>query len=302
MSDVLFFAQIILILALALLAGSVVAGYDPLAAGKRGLYTIRVTLDRPVDHTAALGWTARTWFLARLAAGMVGATLATLIGSPVVIVGGFVAGFLGLGWYLHGAATKRKLEGERALIMVVRNLVELITSSNQTIDHALYDIASNCEPSLRVALMPLTNTEESIRARLVNVSRRFRSPVATRLCVDLLLSLESTPTAFIEQAREVLIPQLEDDLALQEKNYAAIVGGRTSGLIVAGLMLVTLFMVMHVGTLRAAYLTPVGQGVLFLVGFFVAGLVWLIEKITPRPAVLWWDLEEMTAQLERRYV
>ncbi len=39
-----------------------------------------------------------------------------------------------------------------------------------------------------------------------------------RVCVDLMLSLDQTPQAFIERAQKILTPQYDQDLAIQARN------------------------------------------------------------------------------------
>jgi Flp pilus assembly protein TadB len=296
-----FLIQLLAITSVALLAGALLSGYPLGTAGETLGVRVHPYLEHQRDRAAALGWDLRSWIAVRLTAGLAGACLSLLIGTPLMLAGGLAIGFLGVPWYLNALATSRKLRMERALVVVVRTLVELITTSNQTIDHALVDLATNADPILATQLHPLIETEESIRVRLIQVAGRFRSPIATRLCVDLLLSLESSPAAFVEQAKEILIPQLEDDLRIQERNYAAMVGGRTSSLIVAGLMVATLIAVMHVDSLRTAYLTGTGQVVMAIIWLSVLGVIWTIGWITPSVPLVRWDLDELKNQMERRY-
>src|SRR5262249_61434758 len=109
------------------------------------------------------------------------------------------------------------------------------------------------------------DSEQSIRSRLIEVDRRALSPIANRICADLLLSLDTSPEAFVVEATEVLIPQYESDLTIQERNHAIAQGSRQAGYIVAGLMAFMFIVVVHVDNFRTAYSRPLGQEVLVVV-------------------------------------
>src|SRR5207247_1519718 len=138
-----------------------------------------------------LGLRLEVWIGLRLSAGLLGLLVGMTIGTPVAIGGGFAIGAVGLPWFLGDLAARRKLNMERALLMAMRTLVELITASNQTIDQALTDLALNPDPILAGILRPLGETGESIRDRLIKVSDRARSQIANRLCLDLLIALDT---------------------------------------------------------------------------------------------------------------
>src|SRR5205085_10393066 len=121
---------------------------------------------------------------------------------------------------------------------------------------------------LAYALEPL-KTAESVSDSLVDVARRGLSPMLERVCVDLMLSIDQTPEAFIEQATKILIPQYDQDLEVQARNHAALAGGRQNGLIVILIMGLAFIVVMRVDSLREAYSTFVGQVMLVIDGLLV---------------------------------
>src|SRR5262249_2305674 len=145
------------------------------------------------------------------------------------------------------------------------------------------------------------DSEQSIRSRLIEVDRRALSPIANRICADLLLSLDTSPEAFVVEANEVLLPQYEADLTIQERNHAIAQGSRQAGYIVAGLMAFMFVVVMHVDNFRAACSRPVGQVVLVVVAGLVMLIFWVIGQLTPRVQWVRWNLVEIKTQLERRY-
>jgi len=64
----------------------------------------------------------------------------------------------------------------------------------------------------------------------------------------------------VVEASEVLIPQYEADLTIQERNHAIAQGSRQAGYIVAGLMTLMFIVVMHVDNFRIAYSRPARPG------------------------------------------
>jgi hypothetical protein len=184
---------------------------------------------------------------------------------------------------------------------MVRTVTSLVRSSRQTLDAALTDQGQNPHPALRTVLAPLAETHRSIRARLVDVDGRALSPIANRICLDLLIALSITPEAFLDVASRVLLPQYERDLEIQRRNRAATSAARTTVYVVVGLMGVMLFVVLRNPTLRAPYGTALGQLVLLGVGGLVVAILYLIHALTPRATWVRWDVARMDALLERRY-
>jgi hypothetical protein len=133
------------------------------------------------------------------------------------------------------------------------------------------------------------------------VDRRALSPIANRMCADLLLSLDISPEAFVIEATDVLIPQYDADLTIQERNHAIAQGSRQAGYIVGGLMTLMFLLVMHVDNFRAAYARPLGQVVLVVIALMVMGIFWTIGQLTPTTPWVRWNLAEIKNQLERRY-
>jgi len=218
-----------------------------------------------------------------------------------VVLAGLIAGLAAIPFALGPIADQRKVMIDHALVDQVRQVVDLVRTSNQTLDDALADAGSGPPPLLRRILAPLAQTELSVRDRLIEVDRRAVSPIANRVCADLLLSLDVTPAAFIEGATEVLIPQYEADLLLQDRNQAVAAGTRTGAYVVGIVMGVAFLAVMRVDSFRVAYATPGGQLVLGVVEAQVMCVFWVIERLVPRGISVKWDLAEIKRQLERRY-
>jgi hypothetical protein len=302
-SPVLFYGQIVLVLVLALLLGALVAGGGE--RRQRGAAArpsrLRPFLERQEARAVTLGWSLKAWLWLRGVSLAVGLVVGVIIGTPVVIVGCAVAGIVAVPFLLGPYTDKRRLQMERALVDQARAIVDLIRTSNQTLDEALTDAGQNPLPILRHVVRPLADTQRSIRDRLIEVDRRALSPIANRICADLLLSLDTSPEAFVIEATEVLIPQYEADLTIQERNHAIAQGSRQAGYIVAGLMAFMFVVVMHVDNFRAAYARPLGQVVLVVVAALVMLIFWIIGQLTPRALWVRWNLAEIKAQLERRY-
>jgi Flp pilus assembly protein TadB len=290
------------VLVLALLFGAVVAGRTGQRQQvRRERPWLTRLLERQEARAVTLGWSLRAWLWLRAISIVVGLVAGIVIGTPVVIIGCIVAGVFAVTFVLGPFMDKRRLQMERALVDQARAIVDLIRTSNQTLDEALTDAGANPQPILRGVLRPLADTDQSIRDRLIEVDRRALSPIANRICADLLLSLDTSPDAFVTEAMEVLIPQYEADLTIQERNYAIAQGSRQAGYIVAGLMTLMFIVVMHVDNFRAAYSLPLGQVVLVLVAGMVMLIFWVIGQLTPRVRWVRWNLVEIKTQLERRY-
>jgi hypothetical protein len=302
-SPVFFFGQIVLVLGLAVLVGALVvsSGERRQRSGPPRAEWLRPLLLREEARAVTLGWNLRGWLWLRAASVVTGLIAGLVIGTPVVIVGCVVAGIFAVPFLLGPLTDRRRLQMERALVDQVRAVADLIKTSNQTLDEALTDAGSNPLPAVRQIVRPLADTARSIRDRLIEVDRRALSPIANRMCADLMLSLDTSPEAFVVEATEVLIPQYEADLTIQERNHAIAQGSRQAGYIVAGLMTFMFIVVMHVDNFRAAYSLPLGQAVLVVVAGLVMMIFWVIGLLTPRAHWVRWNLVEIRTQLERRY-
>jgi hypothetical protein len=301
-SPVVFFAQILLVIVLALVFGAMIVGRGerrPRAPGHRSRLTPMLESQRA--RAVTLGWSLKAWLWLRGASVAIGLLIGLVIGTPVVIIGCAVGGVVAVPFLLGPFTDRRRLQMERALVDQARAIVDLIRTSNQTLDEALTDAGANPMPVVRHIVQPLGDTEESIRDRLIEVDRRAVSPIANRICADLLLSLDTSPEAFVVEATEVLIPQYEADLTIQERNHAIAQGSRQAGYIVAGLMTLMFIVVMHVDNFRTAYSHPLGQVMLLVIAGMVMLIFWIIGRLTPSVHWVRWNLPEIKTQLERRY-
>ena len=300
MSPLLFFVQILVLLALGLVVLLAVSGYAPRATRQRARGVVEPLLDRERYVASGLGWNLRVWLTIRLGALALGLGIGALIGTPVVILGLGAVGLFGVPWWLTARAAQRKLEMDRALIPFMINLVNLLSQGQQTLNHALKDLAQNPDPRLAHALEPLRNAE-SVSDALVEVARRGMSPMLERVCVDLMLSIDQTPEAFIEQAQKILIPQYDQDLDIQARNHAALAGGRQNGLIVILVMAIAFVIVMRVPSLREAYSSVFGQAMLVVDGALTMGILGVLGMLTPKTPWARWDVRGVREQMRKRY-
>ena len=299
MSPLLFFVQILVLMALGLVVLLAVSGITPFST-RRANELLEPLMDRERYVASGLGWSLQFWLTIRLGAFAVGVGIGTLIGTPVVIVGLGVVGLFGVPWWLTARAAQRKLEMDRALIPFMINLINLLSQGQQTLNHALKDLAQNPDPRLAYALEPL-RAADSVSDALVDVARRGMSPMLERVCVDLMLSLDQTPEAFIEQAHRILIPQYDQDLDIQARNHAALAGGRQNGLIVVLVMAVAFVIVMHIPSLRVTYSDVVGQVMLVVDGLMTMAILGLLSMMTPKTPWVRWDVAGVREQMRRRY-
>ncbi|MGI8562732.1 MAG: type II secretion system F family protein [Candidatus Dormibacter sp.] len=301
-SPLFFFAQIVLILALAAFLAANLAGWSSrrrfsLASNRH----LRSYFERERSRALALGWSERTWWALRIGAALAGLAAGVLIGTPVVIIGGILCGTVLVPFLLGPIADQRKVRREHALVEQARNIVDLVRQSNQSLEEALRDAGQNPIPELRSLLLPLADTQLSLRDRLIELDRRAASPIANRICADIMLSLDISPEAFVLQATQVLIPQYMEDLELQDKNLSIAAGARVGSYIVVLIMGVIFLAVMRVDSFREAYATPLGQLVLILIALSVVFIIWLIGQMTPRTRSVRWNLISLKARMESRY-
>jgi hypothetical protein len=302
MSPLVIVVEVLLVLGLwslfVVLVGSPGAGRKvrgPLAGPVRALF------GRERQLAVDLGWPFRWWIALRAAVALAGLLVGIWLGTPLTIVGAFLLGLLGLPYVVSGRANQRRLVREQALVEMVRSVTSLVRDSSQTIDAALTEQGVHPHPAVRSILAPLARSRVSIRERLREVDRLALSPIANRICVDLLIAQSVTPEAFLQVATRVLLPQYERDLEIQRRNHAAASGARATVLVVVTLMGVLLVVVMRSTSLRHAYATPLGQIMLLLIAGMVAFILFLVYLFTPRTEWVRWDLAEMDRILERRY-
>ena len=300
MSPLLFFVQVLVLVALGLIVLLAVSGYTPRGLRRRATDLILPLLDRERYVASGLGWNLRVWLTIRIGALALGLGIGKLIGTPVVVLGLGAIGLFGVPWWLTARAAQRKLEMDRALIPFMINLINLLSQGQQTLNHALKDLAQNPDPRLAYALEPL-RAAESVSDALVDVARRGMSPMLERVCVDLMLSLDQTPEAFIEQAQRILIPQYDQDLDIQARNHAALAGGRQNGLIVILVMAIAFVIVMRVPSLREAYSNVFGQVMLVVDGVLTMGILGVLGMLTPKTPWARWDVRGVREQMRRRY-
>lgn len=302
MSPLLIVVEVLLVLGLWAL-------FVVLAGSPRARRSVRRPLAEPLQAVLGrerqlavdLGWSFRWWIGLRVAVALAGLLVGIWLGTPLTTVGAFLLGLLGLPYVVSGRANQRRLAREQALVEMVRSVTSLVRDSSQTIDAALTEQGVHPHPAVRTILAPLARSRVSIRERLREVDRLALSPIANRICVDLLIAQSVTPEAFLQVATRVLLPQYERDLEIQRRNHAAAAGARATVLVVVTLMGVLLVMVMRSTPLRHAYATPLGQVMLLLIAAMVAFILFLVYLFTPRTEWVRWDLAEMDRILERRY-
>jgi Flp pilus assembly protein TadB len=300
MSPTLFFMQVLLLVALGLTVVLFLFSGSSTGVRRERFTAFDPLLGRERYVATGLGVEFRTWVILRVSTIVAALAVGVLVGTPVVVLGCAALAVFGLPWWLTARAAQRKLEMDRAVVPFMISMVNLLAQGQQTLDQALKELAQNPDRRLAYALEPLRNAE-SVSQALVQVARRGLSPMLERTCVDLLLSLDQTPEAFIEQAERILIPQYQQDLQIQSSNHAALAGGRQNGLIVIFIMSLAFIVVMRVDTLRGAYTTAFGQVMLVVDALMTMGILWLLSALTPRSDWIRWDVAAVVEQMRRRY-
>jgi hypothetical protein len=293
-----FYAEVVLVLALAAGMAAWLAGIDPRGLAGRGRGLVRPYLERQQDIAHGLGLSYRNWIGLRVAAVLVGLALGLLTGVTVALLSGALLGLFGLPWLLAGRAAKRRLQMEREVATVIRDIRNLMQLSNLSLDRALREVGRSPYPHLGHALAPLRG-ELPISDCLVAVSERARSPLVTVLTSALLISRTHNPVGFITVADEVLIPLVEVTGDIQQENHATLAQQRAAALAIGVILAVLFAAVMRVPTMHAYYDTVLGQLTLVAVLGIYLGLVWLIRQVA-RP-IPWtrWDMRAVKRETDQ---
>jgi hypothetical protein len=293
----LFYAEVVLVLALAAGTAAWLAGIDPRGLAGRGRGLIRPYLERQQDIAHGLGVTYRNWIGLRLLATLGGLALGLTTGLTVAVIGGTLLGLFGLPWLLAGRAAKRRLQMEREVATVIRDIRNLMQLSNLSLDRTLREVGRSPYPHLGHALAPLRG-DLPISDCLVAVSERARSPLVTMLTSALLISRTHNPMGFIAVADEVLVPLVEVTAEIQQENHATLAQQRAAALAIGVILAVLFAAVMRVPTMHAYYDTILGQLTLTAVVGIYLGLVWLIRQVA-RP-IPWtrWDMRAVKRETD----
>lgn len=297
LTPLLFYGEILLVLSLAAGTAAWYAGVDVTSVRRATRSIVRPYLERQRDIAQGLGLSYRNWMLLRLAAILAGAGLGALSGLGMVLAGGALLGLFGLPWVLSGRAAKRRLQMEREIASVIRDLRNLMQLSNLSLDRALREIGRSPYPSVGYALAPLAG-DMPVSEALMAAAARARSPLVTMLTSALLISRTHNPAGFIAVADDVLIPLVEVTVDIQQENHATLAQQRTAAFAIGVILVVLFAAVMRVPTMRAYYDSLAGQGTLLLVAAGYLGLVWLIRQVA-RP-IPWtrWDMHALKRETD----
>ncbi|MDQ6774218.1 MAG: hypothetical protein M3024_14755 [Candidatus Dormibacteraeota bacterium] len=295
-----YFAEVVLVLALAALAAALWLGaarLDPRAWRQRLGDLWRPFLERQLDTAQVVGLSPRAWLLGRLLAAGAGLVAGSLTGIWTITVGGFLLGLFALPWLLAGRAATRRLQMERALAGLALSIRNLMQHSNLALDRALREAARSPAPELGHVLRPLTG-EVPVADALVEVAKRARSPLADMLVTTVLIARTHNPAGLITVTDEVLLPLMAGAVSVQEENHATLAQQRSAAIAIGVIMCILFAAVMRVPTMREYYSTVAGQFVLILVLCAYLGLVWLIGHVTrPMPWAAW-DVDAIRRESE----
>jgi hypothetical protein len=292
-----FYAEIVLVLALAGLASAWLL-YDPdQRPGSRSTHRLHQFMERQRDISASTGMRLRTWMLLRAAVALLGLLIGSLTSLWTVALLGALLGWFGMPWLLGGRAAKRRLSMERAVVAMVREVANLMQQSNLSLDRALREAARNPVPELNHILRPL-RSDRSVPECLTDVAKIARSPMVEMLCIAVMVARTHDPAAFVKVAEQVLGPILDLAIEVQEENHATVAQQRTAAIAIGVVMGVLFFAVMRVPTMHQFYATFAGQIVLLMVILSYLGLVWLIGQIAKPIAWTKWDVDSVRKEME----
>ena len=291
-----FAAEIVLVLAVAALAATLLLGVS-VGNSQRWRARSRPYLEHQQDIAQSLGLPVRTWLMLRVICGAAGLVVGSLTGIPVLTVGGAALGLFGLPWLLAGRAAQRKLSMERALSGLVIEIRNLMQQSNLALDRALREAARSPMPELKHVLSPLVN-DEPVADCLVEVAGRARSPLADLVITALLIARTHNPRALVRVIDEVLRPLLDVSVEVQQENHTTVAQQRAAALAIGVIMSLLFGAVMRVPTMQAFYESAPGQVVLLAVFGMYLGLVWIIGHVARPLRWVAWDIEAVRRETE----
>ena len=295
-SPVQFFGEVMTLLVLGCGAAYAVGGNDTAKLSRAARGILEPFLERERDLAAGLGWSVRGWASARVAAILAGFLLGLSTGIPVAIVGGVMAGALAYPWTLAARAEKRRLRTERAFVAVVREVRDRMLA-NTAFDQALRDIAETSTDELRAVLEPLVGDRPMAEA-LVEVEKRARSPLATMICVALMLCRTRNQAALVNLLSDTLLPTATSALAIETEAEVTAAQQRTIVYIMLLIEAGSLWYVSSVPTFHQYYTDLLGQLTLVLIALMFLGLTWLVGRIMKRPEWTRWDVDRLRREFE----
>ncbi|MHB8507144.1 MAG: type II secretion system F family protein [Candidatus Dormibacteria bacterium] len=291
-----FFAEVMLLLVLGCAAFWVVAGVDGLALAGGIRRRAEPFRERERDVAAGLGWSARTWAWARVAAVGAGILAGLSTGIPIAVVGGLLGGLFAFPWALAARAERRRLRTERAFVAMVREVRDRMLA-NTAFDQALRDIADTAPAELREVLSPLAGDAPMAEA-LVEVERRARSPLATMICLAFMLSRTRNQAALVDLLSDTLLPAATAALGIETEADVTATQQRTIVYIMLLIEGGSLWYVSSVPTFHQFYANVLGQLTLVVIAVMFLGLTWVVGRMLRRPAWTRWDMESVRGEFE----
>jgi hypothetical protein len=294
-SPTLLVVELLVVLACGLGLAVTLLEIDPgprMSHGRALLY-----VDRERDIAAAVGWTVRTWLIARLSVTVFMTLVGVSTGIPLMIGVCAYAGWVGFRWAFAGRAYARSLRMERAFLQQLRNLRDRMSLSHQSLDTALQEIGRNPGKELEYVLRPLARGG-SVVANVVEAGIRSRSPVVEYSCSVLIWARTRSLESLIEAIDGILLEVGEAQLAVQEESLVTLTQQRAVTMAMVVLMAVMFTSVLRVQAFRDYYSTTGGQvGLMVVLGMF-AFLVWILGILVKVRGWTRWDLRKLAYEQE----
>lgn len=289
--SVVLVAGVALVLACGLALASILLG--PPVMVRRDRMPAVVEMER--DLAAALGWTWRTWVVARLGSIAVAVILGVLSGVLLLVPVLALAAVLGGRFAVGGYAARRKLRMERAFLSQLRVLRERMALAHQSLDSALLELATEPPAELADMLAPL-RSGGSIAENLVQCSQRSRSAFVESACAILLWARTRSLEALIDAIDTVLMPVGEAQLAIEEESLITLTQQRAVTFAMAALMAIMLTALLRVDSFRAYYATPTGTIVLLVALGLFGVLTVAVGRVVRVTRWTRWNLAAMRSE------
>jgi len=255
-------------------------------------------IEREKDIAAALGWSWRNWFLARITVVALALVIGIASGIWLVAVLLAVAGIGGVRFVVAGRAARRRLRLERAFLDQMRVLRDRMAIGNQSLDTALQEIGRNPGRELAGLLLPLTRGG-SIVENIVECGVRSRSPIIENACGLLIWARTRSLDALISIIDDVLLPVGEAQLSVAEESLVTLTQQRAVSFAMAALMTLMFVAIVRVDAFRSYYRSVPGSLVLLIAVAMFAALVAAVGRIVGTTRWTRWNLRLLASQ-ERR--
>ncbi|MHB8532800.1 MAG: hypothetical protein ACYDC2_08770, partial [Solirubrobacteraceae bacterium] len=280
----LLFFEVLLILCL---IAAIIVWQRPAARAEAGAAISRgvaPALDAEQDLAASLGVPFGAWATIRLTLLGIALLVGWVSGVAVIAVILLLLGTVGVPWLVEDVAAARRSRANRSLVATVRDVANGLQRMGN-LDAVLREVVQHPRPELRALLVPL--------------AERSRSPFVEDVCVLLLAGRTRDPRELVHQLRDQVVPELEEDIALLDATRAAVAVQRRSAQMIGAVLAVLIGAFNTVPVLHDFLVSGQGEVTLVVAAVIFAGSIAAMGALLRPPRPVRWDVRLVRAELGR---